>query len=45
MKCVKRHTVVSIITASRFSMRMKDTMYPNLGLRTKTFKFSDKGEW
>lgn len=38
------HTVVSTITATRFTMRIMDIMYPNLVLRMKAFNFSEKGE-
>lgn len=37
-------TVVSIITATRFSMRTKDMAYPKFGLRTKSFNLLDDGE-
>lgn len=38
-------TVVSIMTAIRFTRRTKTTIYSNRRLRTKDFNFSHCGEW
>lgn len=36
------HTVVSVITATRFKRRTKATTYPNFALFTNPFSVSDK---